>query len=89
MASVYPIEASGSLKAQGVERGWEPCGCHACDNGVQLGHFACEQPRAAELEAESLGHLVRVYEDGRWMWIVTAAGQEAADAKYNRPMRGR
>lgn len=47
-----------------------PCGCYACDNGVEPGHFACEQPTGAMLKAESEGLIVRHLEDSTWRWFV-------------------
>lgn len=47
-----------------------PCGCPACDDGVQPGHFACEQPPAAMLQAEIDGQVTRSYDDGAWRWFV-------------------
>lgn len=47
----------------------EPCGCPACDGGVQSGHFACSQPSEAMLKAEAAGLVSRHYEDGAWRWF--------------------
>lgn len=47
----------------------QPCGCAACDDGVQPGHFACEQPSGEMLTMERAGQVGRAYEDGRWMWV--------------------
>lgn len=49
-----------------------PCGCYGCDNGVSQGHFACETPPAAILQAERDGLVTRSYDDGAWRWYVTA-----------------
>lgn len=46
-----------------------PCGCSACDDGVQPGHFACEQPPAALLQAERDGLVTRHYDNGAWRWF--------------------
>lgn len=57
----------------------EPCGCPACDNGVQPGHYACSQPSEPMLKAEAEGLVVRHYTDERadgsrglssaWRWF--------------------
>ena len=47
-----------------------PCGCPACDDGVQPGHFACSCPPAALLEGERDGRLHRFYDDGAWRWAL-------------------
>jgi len=47
-----------------------PCGCFACDEGVQQGHFACEMPPSWALEQERAGKIARHYDDGRWVWEV-------------------
>lgn len=57
----------------------EPCGCHACDDGVQPGHFACSQPSTEMLELERAGRVTRVYTNERadggrglssaWRWL--------------------
>lgn len=44
----------------------EPCGCPACDNGVQSGHFACSQPNEYMLRRERDGLAIRGYDDGAW-----------------------
>lgn len=49
-----------------------PCGCPDCDDGVQPGHFACELPDPVMLQLEERGRVTRVYDDGRWQWVVTA-----------------
>lgn len=54
-----------------TEIGAQPCGCPECDNGVQQGHFACEQSRDDMLTMEKLGMAVRAYDDGRWRWFPT------------------
>ena len=47
----------------------EPCGCPACDDGVQPGHFACSQPSEIMLRLERINASIsRVYDDG-WRWI--------------------
>ena len=46
-----------------------PCGCPACNNGVQPGHFACNTSPAEMLRAEADGAAIRVYADG-WGWVV-------------------
>jgi hypothetical protein len=47
----------------------EPCGCHACDDGVQAGHFACSQPSADMLRSERNGFVSRRFLDGKWRWV--------------------
>jgi hypothetical protein len=46
-----------------------PCGCYACTEGVQQGHFACSTPPPEMVEAEKRGEVFRSYTEGRWMWI--------------------
>lgn len=48
----------------------QPCGCPACDNGVQPGHFACEQPPTWLIQCEAEGLVTRHYDDGAWRWMV-------------------
>jgi hypothetical protein len=48
----------------------EPCGCFACNDGVQPGHFACMLPPATLLQAEAEGLVTRHYTDGAWRWFV-------------------
>lgn len=47
-----------------------PCGCYACDNAVQPGHFACD-PRGPDEGLCSLeGKAVeRIYDNG-WKWYI-------------------
>lgn len=45
-----------------------PCGCYACDDGVQQGHFACETPPAWALEWERQRKIFRHYDGGCWKW---------------------
>ena len=57
----------------------EKCGCHACDNGVQPGHFLCSQPSENMLAREQAKEVVRLLIGGpgshegaqRWAWIET------------------
>jgi len=57
-----------------------PCGCHACDEGVQPGHFLCSQPSAEMLRREKEGKVVRYLIGGpgspdgpqRWAWVEVA-----------------
>lgn len=46
------------------------CGCPACDNGVQSGHFACASPDPLLLQAERDRLIARHYDDGEWRWFV-------------------
>lgn len=46
----------------------EPCGCPACDDGVQPDHFACEQASKEMLELERTGRVIRSYDDSVWRW---------------------
>lgn len=46
-----------------------PCGCHACDNAVQPGHFACGMPDEGLLSLE--GKAVERSYDGTWRWWYT------------------
>lgn len=64
-------DAPEHLMAQGVC--WvprEPCGCYACDESTQPGHFACMTPPGELLVAERRGVISRLYTDGSWVWIV-------------------
>lgn len=45
-----------------------PCGCSACNEGVQQGHFACEVPPDWALSMERAGEIVRHYGDSGWKW---------------------
>lgn len=47
----------------------EPCGCPACDDGVQPGHFACEQASEKMIAGEQIGMFARAYDDDRWRWF--------------------
>jgi len=47
----------------------EPCGCPACDDGVQPGHFACSMSSEAMLAREQSGEVGRAYDDGAWHWF--------------------
>lgn len=51
-----------------------PCGCGACDDEVQPGHFACSTAPARLVEAERQGVLVRSFGSGIWEWVVTRKG---------------
>lgn len=63
--------APDHLMAQGFSYALHaPCGCFGCDDGVQPGHFACEQPSEAMLKAEREELLVRHLEDSTWRWLV-------------------
>lgn len=68
----YSVEvASDDLLAQGFSYVVQtPCGCHACDDGVQQGHFACETPHAALLQAEKDGLVTRHLDGSTWRWFV-------------------
>src|SRR4051812_28204673 len=44
------------------------CGCCACDEQVQQGHFACLPPPRAMLELERAGKVVRSYNGAAWVW---------------------
>jgi len=56
----------------------EPCGCFACNDGVQLGHFLCDQPNRDMLALEKTGQVSRHLVGGpgsfmgpqRWAWFV-------------------
>lgn len=76
-------EARASIAELHAEPSWlehQPCGCHACNEQVQLGHFACSVPDASMLEAEARGEVYRQYTDvdaggkrhrssaWRWFW---------------------
>lgn len=60
---VHVISEDGELDA--------PCGCIACDESVQQGHFACEVPPLALLHWERRGEAHRSYTDSGWRWFVT------------------
>lgn len=65
------VRTETELSVQGYDREIKaPCGCYACDDGVQPGHFACSQPPADLLESERVGHVVRSYTGGSWRWFV-------------------
>lgn len=46
----------------------QPCGCPACDGGVQHGHFACSQSPAVLVQLERKGYLTRHYDGTSWVW---------------------
>lgn len=46
----------------------QPCGCPACDDGIQSGHFACSQSPAILLRLEQDGYLARYYNGTSWVW---------------------
>jgi hypothetical protein len=46
-----------------------PCGCYACTEQIQQGHFACDTPPEDMLAAEKEGEVWRSYVDGRWVWF--------------------
>lgn len=48
----------------------QPCGCYACDNGVEPGHPYCEQPTEELLALEEQGKVGRGLSDSRWEWFV-------------------
>ena len=57
----------------------KPCGCHACDDGVQPGHFLCSQPSKLMLVHEKSAMAVRHLVGGpggegpqRWAWFLIA-----------------
>ena len=52
-----------------------PCGCYACNEQVQPGHFACELSPLALLAWERNGDAYREYDGGRWRWFVTEESQ--------------
>lgn len=60
---VHVVSGDGELDA--------PCGCIACNNAVQQGHFACEASPLALLVWERKGEAHRHYDGGRWRWFVT------------------
>jgi len=45
-----------------------PCGCYACDEQVQQGHFACSTPPTEMLELEAVGKTIRYYNGTSWVW---------------------
>lgn len=47
-----------------------PCGCMACDEHVQAGHFACSCPTPGLLAAERAGAIWRAYTDTGWQWFL-------------------
>lgn len=51
-----------------------PCGCPACDDGVQQGHFACSQPKPIHVQLEQDGYLSRDYNGTSWAWELTGKG---------------
>lgn len=61
----YPVDReTDEIKA--------PCGCSACDDGVQQGHFTCEESPSILVAGEKEGMFIRTYDDGAWRWYVAA-----------------
>jgi hypothetical protein len=56
----------------------QPCGCPACDDGIQPGHFACSQSPAVLLQLEKERYLTRYYNGTSWVWERTEK-QSAAE----------
>lgn len=48
------------------------CGCPACDDGVQPGHFACSQADAKLVQEEAAGEVVRFFDGTSWRWERTS-----------------
>lgn len=64
-------DAPDSYQAQGMAYTLvAPCGCCACNDGAQPGHFACETPLAALLQAERDGLVTRHLDGSTWRWFV-------------------
>ena len=60
----YPMSENGEIAA--------PCGCPACNERAQAGHFACEPAPEALLQMERENLVIRTYDDGAWRWFATA-----------------
>lgn len=63
----------------GTEITDEPCGCRACDKGIEPGHFLCSQPIELMLKHERSGLVIRHLIGGpgndgpqRWAWFLIA-----------------
>lgn len=54
-----------------------PCGCPACDDGVQPGHFACEQSDLWARVQEVKGEMVRNYNGTSWAWEFVRPARES------------
>jgi hypothetical protein len=46
----------------------QPCGCPACDDGIERGHFACNQSAPVLVQLEKEGFLSRHYNGTSWIW---------------------
>lgn len=77
---IAKVRASAAFHAEPSRLEREPCGCHACDEQIQPGHFVCSVPNAEMLRAEVEGLVYRSYTDERpdgsrslssaWRWFV-------------------
>lgn len=50
------------------ERVHPACGCYACSQTVQQGHFACSVPNKTLLALEESRQAVRVLDGNEWRW---------------------
>ena len=48
----------------------EPCGCFACNERVQPGHFLCSVPAEHMLVFEEHDRVERRFDGGRWAWFI-------------------
>lgn len=46
----------------------QPCGCPACDDGIQQGHFACSEAAPVLVQLEREGFLSRHFNGTSWVW---------------------
>lgn len=46
------------------------CGCSACDDGVEPGHFACLISDERMIALEEAGLVCRSYNQGEWVWEI-------------------
>jgi hypothetical protein len=56
------------------------CGCIACNEEVQPGHFACELPSEHGRIQEAAGDIYRSYQDGAWRWFIVSDAWHAYPA---------
>lgn len=65
---IQPIDVQRALKHATLNAPTAPCGCPACDNHVQQGHFVCSSAPQWALEAERAGVIARYYDGTSWKW---------------------
>lgn len=67
-SKLQPIDHQRALQHAALNVPNAPCGCPACDDGVQPGHFACSTAPEWVLMAEREGAVVRYYNGTSWVW---------------------